>query len=502
MLARIRRILKRDDGAPADDPEEEGEAAPQGENLLLISDVHLGEACKEHSRIEYLKRGSELDADLCACLDYHARQTPGGRPWRLVFGGDLIDFLQVTTTPEGATDEEKRFGLSTREEDSRWKLRRLMERHRRVFVYLADFIGCGHRVEIVQGNHDAELFWPAVQRTFVEGLVELYFGGEGHHTDLTPDLFAQRITFHPWFFLEPGVLYLEHGHRFDRLCVTPPQLCPLQAGGEDELTQPISGLAIRYFANLERGFKTHDKEHWTVPDYVRYYRGVGLGNLFSLAARYVGFARRTCAYLWRHGRRHNDEAYAAHETRLLEHAERGPTDEDTLRTLDAMTAPSIMAEPAGVFTILAFWEQAGAIAFTATAALVLIAGWPWFVEIPLVLGALAGGVGWSRYNRRRFPGDIKERLEGIAQDIAELVGAPIVCFGHSHGPMRRRMHHDHRSFYVNTGSFLPTERPPHGPDHPCCCPQTFVTILRGGPYDRPKPTLQRWCTVRRAPAPF
>lgn len=502
MLERIRRILRKGDADPEDAPEATAEPKPKAENLLLISDLHLGEACKEHSRIEYLKRGSELDADLCSFLDYHARHTPDDRPWRLVMGGDLLDFLQVTMTPEGASDEERRFGLSTREEDSRWKLQRLMERHRRVFVYLADFIGCGHRVEIIQGNHDEELFWPAVQRTLVEGLVELYFGAEGHSGDLTPDAFAQRISFHPWFFVEPGVLYFEHGHRFDQLCVTPPQLCPLQTGANDELVQPISGLAIRYFANLERGFSTHDKEHWTVPDYFNYYRSLGSRRILEVGGRYLGFAKRTCLYLLHHGRFHNDEAWAAHETRLQEYAEQGPFDEAVLRDLDAMTAQSIMREPAGVFTILAFWEQLSLYSTLLASLLVLLTPFAWYVELPFVLVTAGATVAWARLNRKRYPGDIKDRLEDIAHEISQLVGTPIVGFGHSHGPKRRRMRHDHRSFYVNTGSFLPVERSPHGPDRPCCCPQTFVTVLRGGEFDRPKPDLMRWCTVRRAPAEF
>ncbi len=500
MLDRIRRLLSRDDDAPEEEDAEPRDAESSAPNLLLISDLHLGEACKEHSRIEYLKRGAELDADLCAFLDYHARHTPNGRPWRLVFGGDLLDFLQVTMTPEGATDEERRFGLSTREEDSRWKLQRLMERHRRVFVYLADFIGCGHRVEIIQGNHDEELFWPAVQRTLVEGLVELYFGGERHHGELTPDVFAQHIRFHPWFYLEPDVLYYEHGHRFDRLCATPPQLCPLQPLAQDELTQPISAFAIRYFANLERGFTTHDKEHWTVPDYVRYYRTLGQKQILDVAGHYIGFALRTCQYMWRSGRLRNEQADAAHETRLLEHVEAGPLDEKTVRALDAMSARSIMTQPFGVFTILAFWEQAVLLSVSATITLALLTSLPWYVEAFGIAATLAGSLAWAQYNRKRFPGDIKERLDGIAQTISELVDVPVVGFGHSHGALRQRLSHDHRAFYVNTGSFLPVERPPHGPDRPCCCPQTFVTILNGGAYDRPKPVLQRWCTVRRAPA--
>ena len=427
MIERIKQLLNRSSAPETDD--EEPEDAPQepsaGDNLLLISDLHLGEACKEHSRIEYLKRGSELDADLCAFLEHHATARPGGRPWRLVLGGDLLDFLQVTMTPAGTTGDALRFGLGTREDESRWKLQRLMERHRRVFVYLADFVGEGHSLEIVQGNHDGELFWPQVQQTLVEGLVDLYFGAEAH-PELTPEAFAARIRFHPWFFFKPGVLYFEHGHRFDTNCATPPQLYPLRSGDEAELTQPVSALAIRYFANLESGFRTHDKEHWGLSEYVGYYRRRGVAHVVEVSRRYLGLLSRSAHYYREHGRIENPHVDEAHEAGLRAHAEAGPLDEETLRELDAMSAASVTSSVTGLATILCLWELSAIAAFGLVSSLALLTSWGWAVDLPLVVGVTGLAVFWRQYNRGRYPTNIKSHLDEVAAGKRVELGEDLI----------------------------------------------------------------------------
>ncbi len=502
MLPRLRRLVGLGPrGARVDLPDEEAPRPIEGENLLFVSDVHLGEGCKEHSRIEYMKRAAELDAHLCGFLDHFTHHRLDGLPWRLVMGGDLVDFLQVTMVPQGTEGDARRFGLGTREEESAWKLRRLVERHRAVFLYLAAFIGAGNRVEIIQGNHDEELFWPAVRAALLQCLVELYFGDEGH-ADESPDDFTARIHFNPWFYYRPGLLYVEHGHRFDTFCATPPQLCPLRPQDEAELVQPISALAIRYFANLERGFKTHDKEHWGLGDYFRYYRSRGWGHVFDVVGRYLGLVTRATSYHLEHGRHASEQAAEAHARRVAELAELNGLEVETLRRLEALGAPTVTALPFGLFTVLGMAEWSAIAGFLGALAVALITDLGWVPDLLLCGGAAALGLAWVRFARRRFPTDIKRKLDVAADALHAVLDVPVVVLGHSHRPVRRRMRADHRAFYCNTGSFLATEGPPHAADAPCTCRCTFVTLPRVGPHARPTPTLRRWCTVRRAPAPF
>lgn len=501
-MSRVRRLIELGRRRPPVELPTDDEPRPiEGENLLIITDLHLGEACKEHSRIEYLKRAADLDAHICGFLDHFARNRPDDRPWRLILGGDLLDFLQVTMTPPGTEGEKAVYGLGTREDESVWKLRRLMERHRDFFVFLADFVGAGHRIEIVQGNHDEELFWPAVRQALVEGLVHLYFGDEGQPAQ-TPAAFADRIHFNPWFYYQPGLIYFEHGHRFDDYCTTPPQLCPLRPQAEDELTSPLSYLAIRYFANRQPGFQTHDKEHWGVREYYGYFRTLGLSRALRSLTLYRDLLGRVVGYHLDHGRFESEEARAAHERRLAELAEREGLDAGTISRLEALGAQSIMARPLGLFTMMGMGEWSAVLAVLIALVVALSTDWPVIVDLALLIGVAALGVAAVRGLRRRYPRDIKAKLDRAATAIGALLAVPVVAMGHSHRPVRRRMAHDHRAFYLNTGSFLAHDHAAHAPDEPCCCPTTFVVINQTGPYRRPNPVLQRWCTVADRPAPF
>lgn len=499
-IARLRRLLGRARRAtPDDDPGATVDV--EGENLLLISDLHLGEACKEHSRIEYLKRAADLDGYICDFLEYHAEHRPGGRPWRLILGGDLLDFLQVTMVPPGTTGEAAVFGLGTREEESVWKLRRLMERHREFFVFLAAFVGAGHRLEIIRGNHDEELFWPAVRAALVDGLIDLFFGDEGHPHE-TPEGFAARIRFHPWFYFERDQIYVEHGHRFDDFCVTPPQLAPLKPRAEDELTQPLSYLAIRYFANRQPGFRTHDKEHWGLREYAAYFRTIGLGAAAASMKRYGELMLRVARYYIEHGRFESDAAVEAHARYRAELAEAAGLDAATVDRLEALGARSIMGRALGLWTMMGMVEWSAMAAVLATVALTLGTAWGWAVDAAAV--AAVGGLGLFSVKRlrARYPRDIKAKLDRAASEIGALLQVPVVALGHSHRPVRRRMLHDHRAFFVNTGSFLSHEHDAHQRGEPCRCPTTFVVMVRPELYARPVPRLKRWCTVLGRPEPF
>lgn len=503
MFKRLRQLFGRGERQTEITMPVEAQAAPvHGEDLLLVSDLHVGEACKEHSRIDYLKHSEQYDGHICDLLDHYTQYRPNDRPWRLILAGDLLDFLQVTVVPAGATPRERRYGLGTREEESVWKLRRLMERHRRVFVYLAAFIGAGNRVELVQGNHDEELFWPEVRSALVEGLVDLYFGGEAVD-GLDQQNFRDRVHFNSWFYYQPDLIYVEHGHRFDEFCVTPPQLCPLRPEDESELTLPMSALAIRYFSNLERGFTTHDKEHWRIPDYVRFYRQRGgvFKKAIEVLKRYFKLIGRTFAYHLEHGRTESEPATEQHRARLAELAEQGDLDGAQLEALEALSAQSVMTDPLGIYGILGLAEMSGVAAMLLMLLIVLLTSWGWAVDL-LLLGLVgAGAYAWARFVRGRFPTDIRRKLDEKAEAISRIVQVPVVAMGHCHRAKRQRMAHNHRYFYVNTGNFIAPETPRHAPGMPCTCPTTFVELHLPG-VKAATPIMRRWCCIDRQPAPF
>ncbi len=260
-------------------------------NLLVLSDLHLGCDVKRTAPLGDPAR-TGLDRALVHFLDHHAARRAGGRRWRLLLAGDVFDFVAVTAMPAprltarfSVRDEEQRYGLAPEEEKCVWKLRRIAARHEEVFHALARFLIAGHDVQFIRGNHDAELQFPSVQRELVR-LLSRRAGVEG---DALRAL-EERIRFHAWFYLEPGLLYLEHGNAHDRYC--------LQTGFFDErpcdasLELPMSSKVLRYFAN--RWAKDQEDldsaDQMSVREYLAWV--LRMGNPLHIAADYFAMVLR------------------------------------------------------------------------------------------------------------------------------------------------------------------------------------------------------------------
>ncbi|HET9442433.1 MAG TPA: hypothetical protein VFO65_03860, partial [Acidimicrobiales bacterium] len=216
------------------------------EDVVFISDLHLGPG-PLHCVETFFH-----DAELCRFLDSLVRRAgPEGRTWRLVILGDFLDMLRselVTNEAGGAPTEE--VALTT--------LDRIVASHPDVFAGLARFLAAGFPVDIVLGNHDAELIRPALQervRSVVAGL------GAGPA--------AQAVRFHPWIYFQPGVVYAEHGSQHDGLNSFATVLDPYADGPPGPLERPIGTFL---FEAVERLVDSIDPcpDHVSSP--LRYYR--------------------------------------------------------------------------------------------------------------------------------------------------------------------------------------------------------------------------------------
>jgi len=67
-------------------------------NLLIISDLHLGEDLRPDAE-EERERLAEVENDLVAFLEYYIWRRLDDRPWRLVINGDMVDFLSICLMP-------------------------------------------------------------------------------------------------------------------------------------------------------------------------------------------------------------------------------------------------------------------------------------------------------------------------------------------------------------------------------------------------------------------
>jgi UDP-2,3-diacylglucosamine pyrophosphatase LpxH len=240
-------------------------------NLLVVSDLHLCEGVDPENGTYMRQEDFLFDDAFARFLRYHenVRQQPrfGGRPWKLIINGDLVDFPQVDSLPEegdalkrvkGVTlyknldGDECDFGLGTTEGESEWKLERVARGHPNFFAALGWFVAHGNSVVIIKGNHDVEFHWPAVQRRFVAQVERAYAQqremlGEG--PSIAAEALAEGIHFLPWFYYEPDRVYIEHGGQYESSCHVCDYLHP-ESCDDPECLQILWGnLFVRYLFN-------------------------------------------------------------------------------------------------------------------------------------------------------------------------------------------------------------------------------------------------------------
>jgi UDP-2,3-diacylglucosamine pyrophosphatase LpxH len=220
-------------------------------DLVIISDLHLSEGRDPVTKKFNLNEDFFFDEEFDRFLTFLEDESkPRGRRWRLIIAGDMIDFLQITTLPEpGEVDfeiskREKKFGLGTAEVKTVWKLKRVMNGHWRFFQSLANFLNREHRVVIIPGNHDVEFVYEQVQTTFKSDLTKYLT-----EPQVVKDLGA-NVEFFPWFYYEPGLIFVEHGHQYDALNSFDFFLCPFRTiDGKTVIDLPSGSFFVRYFFN-------------------------------------------------------------------------------------------------------------------------------------------------------------------------------------------------------------------------------------------------------------
>jgi UDP-2,3-diacylglucosamine pyrophosphatase LpxH len=232
--------------------------------------MHLSEAQPVDRRrplwMAYKRREHFVDDDFAALLEHVDRAAAG--PVELVLNGDTFDFDNVTqlpADPPGPVDWLARLrGLSSEEWMSEFKVECIIRDHPRFFEALGDFISRGHRAVFVVGNHDVELYWPAVQRRLREAL------GVSPQSSRRAD----PVVFCDWFFVSGGDTYVSHGHQYDPNCVTKSPINPLiSVRGRPLVRIPFGDLAGRYLLNGMGYFNPHATENFIMSagQYVRFF---------------------------------------------------------------------------------------------------------------------------------------------------------------------------------------------------------------------------------------
>jgi UDP-2,3-diacylglucosamine pyrophosphatase LpxH len=188
--------------------------------LTVIADFHMSAPAYD----DFVE-----DRAAAAFLD-HLAAKPANRS--LLILGDLIDFAKVPV--------DRRRRLDTSSQAALRKLEVVAAEHERVFAALGRLAAAGVALELVAGNHDAELVRPPVQ----EQLGRLL----GEAAGAPP----ATVSVHPWIYHLPGLLYAEHGHQHHDINRTPELFDPasLERGGS--LAVPLGTHIADYQLELEQ----------------------------------------------------------------------------------------------------------------------------------------------------------------------------------------------------------------------------------------------------------
>lgn len=422
------------------------------ENLIVLSDIHLGSDLVQHARPDAPHRtltSQRRDRELAALFDWYRERRVDGRPWRLVIAGDLVDFvgMSVSASREMETepnDEERVHGLGSSVDHTVAKLERVAEHHREVFESLARFVAAGNALVVVRGNHDVDFHWEPVKEAFRRVLSSHAAGvGEG-------------VEFRDWFYYEAGLVYVEHGHQYDAYCSYDHVLHPVLPSDPRRSYRSLSDILLRYVVRPTRGMLESGHEKASAIDYLRFGARLGFGGMLRLGRRFV-VAISALVAMWREHM--SDAAHWArqeHERKMALLAEARQISLVKLKALASLQRPpvtrSLLRLLAGVMV------DRVAISFAA----IIFVGWLLVTRWTLLLGleVLGGAIlltlaGWL-WRRARGAIDASDSLRDHAGRIAALFPAAFVVMGHTHSPEVRRGE-DGDATYVNLGAWAEEE---------------------------------------------
>lgn len=240
-------------------------------NLLIVSDFHLSEGLDSESGKFSRLEDFLFDDAFARFLRYHeevkAQPRFGDRPWLLVINGDLFDCLQVVSLPDegrllrtvrGVERQkelrinERDYGLGTTAEESEWKLKQIAQGHQRFFAAIGWFAAHGNHVAVAKGNHDIELHWVQVQERFVKEVERAYVRERlmlNSGPPVTSEELKARVHFYPWFYYEPGCVYVEHGCQYEAANHFRDYLNPVLPDDPKRIELPWGSLFVRYLFN-------------------------------------------------------------------------------------------------------------------------------------------------------------------------------------------------------------------------------------------------------------
>jgi UDP-2,3-diacylglucosamine pyrophosphatase LpxH len=464
-------------------------------NLLALSDIHLGSDLVYHARPDAPRRtpsSERRDRALVALLDWYRERPVDSQPWRLVIGGDFVDFTGMSVLPSQGeraenftepTGEELSHGLGGAADHALAKLRLVMDHHESVMDALGRFVAAGNELVIVPGNHDVDWHWEVLQAEFRETIARR--AGSS----------VERIQFSPWFYYEEGLIYLEHGHQYDAYCSHDHVLYPVSPSDPRRTTRSLSDILVRYVVRPTLGMTEGGHEKMSACDYFRFGLSLGISGMATLARRFVNVVRAAVA-LWReHVSEAADWVRREHDRKLQQLGEAKSFGVERLHALVRLQHPPLTRSLGAIVSGLMLDRILLGVLVVAAVGAVLVWLEHWGVAAPSSLAVLLG-LAWMRHAwLRRSDVEPSESLRERAAGIARLFPAAVVVMGHTHLPEMRPT--AERSTYINLGSWA-EEEPVDGRSPALPATRTHLLLTHAGGAANAQ--LMTWC--EGGPKPF
>ena len=184
--------------------------------LYVLSDLHMGRGKNPETRRFYTLETFFWDEDFAHFCDYLCRDAATRNTrFKLLFNGDTFDLLRIEPDPEtqaDASEHEKRFGPAHTPAQAAKTVRQILAGHRRFLSGLAQVLNAGYEVIFLPGNHDIEVQWKPVQEVIAAAIFEQVRQTYGENAETTA---IPLLKFEPWFYHEPGRIWVEHGCQYD-----------------------------------------------------------------------------------------------------------------------------------------------------------------------------------------------------------------------------------------------------------------------------------------------
>lgn len=444
-------------------------------NLLIVSDLHLCEGLSpktgKFSRLDDFLFDDAFARFLCYHEEVKHQPRFGGCPWLLIINGDLFDFVQVLSLPEDVRllrivtgverpDElprdERDYGLGTTAAKSEWKLAQIARGHQGFFAALGRFVAHGNHVAIVKGNHDVELHWPQVRERLVKEIERAYTRqrlASGQGPVLAPEELRARVHFYPWFYHEPGRVYVEHGGQYEPASAFPDFLDPVDPNDPREIRLPWGSMFMRYLFNKIEDVHPFADNIRPVTRYLAWaLKKSPIKTLDLFVTRGLVFLRA----FW-------NVANKAVEVALQKPREETPHEQSGTVPLPPDVAEQIaalarrraeIARRDWIGAVVRSLPGMALVVLIALTVLVLLAAQWWMAGVCMALVVAIHFV--RRWLRHRFNAVVEDYLLHTARALEQVLkpahAVRYIVMGHDHRAAIERLE---QAWYVNTGAWVP-----------------------------------------------